>query len=131
MVTVRMSLHDRALLERLLEHQAHKLTELGAKANLSMVFRKLIRDAAKAQGIEVEPHEIPTRVPRPPPPPPPKVTQDQVRRLLRRKLAATRGLGAELARRLKVEPPQISRFKAGTEDFPVAKLDALWSMLKE
>jgi hypothetical protein len=41
------------------------------------------------------------------------------------------GLGAELARRLAVERAQVSRFKAGKETFPSAKLAGLAALLVE
>jgi transcriptional regulator with XRE-family HTH domain len=44
-------------------------------------------------------------------------------------LAERRGLGAELARKLGVERAQVSRFKAGTEPFPIARLSELYTLL--
>jgi hypothetical protein len=41
-----------------------------------------------------------------------------------------RGLAAEIARKFGVEPAQVSRFRAGTEAFPAAKLDELYAFLK-
>jgi hypothetical protein len=52
-----------------------------------------------------------------------------VRALLRKKTAERRGLGAELARKLGVERAQVSRFKAGSEPFPAAKLSGLYELL--
>lgn len=125
--TLRLSALDRALLDKLVELEAEELRERGVDANISTVVRQLIRQAAKARGIVLE--EAPPRPPRAVPRPP-KASQDQVRVLLVKQLAKHRGLGAELARRLGVEPSQVSHFKAGTESFPAAKLDALFNLLK-
>ncbi len=50
-----------------------------------------------------------------------------MRALLRRKTAERRGLGAELG----VERAQVSRFKAGSENFPAGKLAALRELLAD
>lgn len=52
-----------------------------------------------------------------------------MRALLRKKMAERRGLGAEVARKLGVERAQVSRFKAGKESFPAAKIGDLYSLL--
>jgi hypothetical protein len=134
LVTLRMSARDRALLEQLVERERRELEELGVEVSLSSVMRKLIRAAAKASAIDVAGDELPRRpAPAPAPPrpttPAPVPSQDQVRSLLRKKMAERRGLGAELARKLGVERAQVSRFKAGTESFPASKLEALYGLL--
>jgi hypothetical protein len=133
LVTLRLSARDRALLEQLVERERHELEDLGVEASLSSVMRKLIRAAAKASAIDVAGDELPRR-PAPAPALPPSTTpapsQDQVRALLRKKMAERRGLGAELARKLGVERAQVSRFKAGTETFPSGKLGLLYELLR-
>jgi DNA-binding Xre family transcriptional regulator len=137
LVTLRMSARDRALLEQLVERERRELEDLGVEVSLSSVMRKLIRAAARASAIEVAAgDEVPRRAPpaaevTPARPPPPSVTQDQVRALLKKKMAERRGLGAELARKLGVERAQVSRFKGGVEAFPVSKLSTLWTLLHE
>jgi DNA-binding MarR family transcriptional regulator len=131
LLTLRMSARDRALLEQLVERERTQLDELGVEVSLSSVMRKLIRAAAKASSIDVAADELPRR-PAPaavPPSTTPAPSQDQVRALLRRKMAERRGLGAELARKLGVERAQMSRFKAGTEGFPSGKLAGLYALL--
>jgi hypothetical protein len=128
LVTLRLSARDRALLERLVERERQELEDLGVEVSLSSVMRKLIRAAAKASAVDaaapVAPpaKAVPTRAAA-------EVSQDQVRALLRRKTAERRGLGAELARKLGVERAQVSRFKAGKESFPAAKLAGLYELL--
>jgi transcriptional regulator with XRE-family HTH domain len=132
LVTLRLSARDRALLERLVELERRELEELGVEVSLSSVMRKLIRAAAKTSAIDVSGDELPRRpAPAPPlpPPPTPAPSQDQVRALLRKKMAERRGLGAELARRLGVERAQVSRFKTGKEAFPTGKLLRLFEEL--
>jgi hypothetical protein len=132
LVTLRMSARDRALLEQLVERERRELEDLGVEVSLSSVMRKLIRAAAKASAIDVAGDELPRR-PAPVPALPlsttPAPSQDQVRALLRKKMAERRGLGAELARKLGVERAQVSRFKAGKEAFPARKLGALHDLL--
>jgi transcriptional regulator with XRE-family HTH domain len=132
LVTLRLSARDRALLEQLVESERRELEDLGVEVSLSSVMRKLIRAAAKASGIDVAGDELPRR-PAPAPALPtsttPTPSQDQVRALLRKKMAERRGLGAELARKLGVERAQVSRFKAGRESFPAARLVALYELL--
>jgi hypothetical protein len=134
LVTLRLSARDRALLEQLVERERRELEELGVEVSLSSVMRKLIRAAAKASAIDVAGDELPRR-PAPAPALPPSTTpapsQDQVRALLRKKMAERRGLGAELARKLGVERAQVSRFKAGAEPFPAGRLPTLWAMLHQ
>jgi|GEM_PF-7033553 hypothetical protein len=126
LVTLRMSARDRALLEQFVDRERRELEleDLGVEVSLSSVMRKLIRAAAKASAIDVAGEELPRR-PAPAPALPPSTTpapsQDQVRALLRKKMAERRGLGAELARKLGVERAQVSRFKAGKKPFPAAK----------
>jgi hypothetical protein len=128
LVTLRLSARDRALLEQqLVERERQELEDLGVEVSLSSVMRKLIRAAAKASAVDVAGDTPPPRraagaVLTRSTPATPSVSQDQVRALLRKKMAERRGLGAELARRLGVERAQVSRFKAGAEAFPVAKL---------
>jgi DNA-binding Xre family transcriptional regulator len=131
LVTLRLSARDRALLEQLVEREHRELEDLGVEASLSSVMRKLIRAAAKASAIDVD------ALPRQPAPPAPASpasktpapSQDQVRALLRKKMAERRGLGAELARKLGVERAQVSRFKTGKEAFPTGKLLRLFEEL--
>jgi hypothetical protein len=134
LVTLRLSVRDRALLEQLVERERRELEDLGVEASLSSVMRKLIRAAAKAAAGDVAGDEVPRRAPAaaeatPARRAPPSVTQDQVRALLKKKMAERRGLGAELARKLGVERAQVSRFKAGRESFPVMKLEGLFELL--
>jgi hypothetical protein len=132
LVTLRLSTRDRALLEQLVERERRALEDLGVEASLSSVMRKLIRAAAKTAAIDVADER-----PRPPvalvtkaaPSATPSVSQDEVRALLRKKMAEHRGLGAEIARELGVERAQVSRFKAGTEAFPAQKLNTLYEAL--
>ena len=134
LVTLRMSVRDRALLEQLVERERRALEDLGVEVSLSSVMRKLIRAAAKASAIDVAGDEVPRRAapaPAPPPSTTPAPSQDQVRALLRKKMAERRGLGAELARKLGVERAQVSRFKAGKESFPSSKLGVLHQLLSE
>lgn len=127
-VTVRLTPRDRALLDRLVQAEAPELEELGVEVTIATVLRKLVRQAAKARGIEIADNEIATR--RPKTPTPTNSSQEQVRKLLAKRADKRRGLAAEIARRFDVEPAQVSRFKAGTEDFPATKLDALHAFLK-
>ena len=132
LVTLRLSARDRAQLEALVERERQELEDLGVEVSLSSVMRKLIRAAAKASAIDVAGDELPRRPARAPAPPPsttPAPSQDQVRALLRKKMAERRGLGAELARKLGVERAQVSRFKAGKKPFPAAKLAGLLELL--
>ena len=134
LVTLRMSARDRALLEQLVEHERRALEDLGVEVSLSSVMRKLIRAAAKASALDVAGDEAPAPVAplrrrTPPTRATADVSQDQVRALLRKKMAERRGLGAELARKLGVERAQVSRFKAGKEPFPAAKLAGLYALL--
>jgi hypothetical protein len=134
LVTLRLSARDRTLLEQLVERERRVLEELGVEVSLSSVMRKLIRAAAKASAIDVASDELPRRLAAVPAPPPSTAlapSQDQVRALLRKKTAERRGLGAELARKLGVERAQVSRFKAGKEAFPAAKLAALRGLLDD
>jgi hypothetical protein len=133
LVTLRLSARDRALLEQLVERERTQLEELGVEVSLSSVMRKLIRAAAKASAIDVAGDAPPPRpaaaATRSSTPAMPSVSQDQVRALLRKKMAERRGLGAELARKLGVERAQVSRFKAGREAFPARKLGGLYALL--
>jgi hypothetical protein len=133
LVTLRLSARDRAVLEQLVERERRELEDLGVEVSLSSVMRKLIRAAAKASAIDVAGDERPRPAAAPAakssPPATPSVSQDQVRTLLRKKMAERRGLGAELARKLSVERAQVSRFKAGKEAFPSGKLSALYDLL--
>jgi hypothetical protein len=134
LVTLRLSVRDRALLEQLVEHERRALEDLGVEVSLSSVMRKLIRAAAKAAAVDIAGDDLPrrpatARAPTPSPPATPPVSQEQVRALLRKKMAERRGLGAELARKLGVERAQVSRFKAGKERFPAAKLGLLHELL--
>jgi hypothetical protein len=132
LVTLRLSARDRALLEGLVERERRELEDLGVEVSLSSVMRKLIRAAAKTSAIDVAGDGLPGR-PAPAAAPRPSTTpvpsQDQVRALLRKRMAERRGLGAELARKLGVERAQVSRFKAGMEAFPSGKLSALHDLL--
>lgn len=123
--TLRLTAHDRALLDRLVEIEAAELVEHGVDVNLSTVVRRLVRQEAKARNIVLS--EIPPRPPRSVPRPS-AATQEQVRALFTKRAAKHRGLGAELGRALGVEAAQLSRFKAG-DTFPAAKLDALYALL--
>jgi DNA-binding Xre family transcriptional regulator len=134
LVTLRLSARDRALLEQLVERERRELEELGVEVSLSSVMRKLIRAAAKASAVDVAGDAPPPRpaaaaATRSSTPAMPSVSQDQVRALLRKKMAERRGLGAELARKLGVERAQVSRFKTGKEAFPTGKLLRLFEEL--
>jgi transcriptional regulator with XRE-family HTH domain len=131
LVRLRLSARDRALLEQLVEHERRELEHLGVEVSLSSVMRKLIRAAAKASAIDVAGDELPRRAApaSAPPSTTPAPSQDQVRALLRKKMAERRGLGAELARKLGVERAQVSRFKAGNESSPAGKLAGLYALL--
>ncbi len=128
--TLRLTPHDRALLDKLVEVEAEDLRERGVDVNLSSVVRQLVRQAAKARGIVVTGEELTAREARPEPRPP-RAAQSTVRALLRKRLDAKRGLGVEIARRFGVESAQVSRFKSGDDTFPAAKLDELFAFLKE
>jgi len=136
LVTLRLSARDRALLEQLVEHERRALEDLGVEVSLSSVMRKLIRAAAKTAAVDVPGDELPRRPAAAatsspsPPATSPAPSQEQVRALLRKKMAERRGLGAELARKLGVERAQVSRFKAGSEMFPAGRLAALWELLR-
>jgi DNA-binding MarR family transcriptional regulator len=131
LVTLRLSARDRALLEGLVEREREELEDLGVEVSLSSVMRKLIRAAAKASDVAGVAAAEPAAARAEPAAtrPPPTVSQDQVRALLRRRTAERRGLGADLARKLGVERAQVSRFKAGKEPFPAAKLGRLHELL--
>jgi hypothetical protein len=133
LVTLRLSARDRTLLEGLVERERQELEQLGVEVSLSSVMRRLIRAAAKATAVDVACVEAAAPVAPPAKPAPTRasadVSQEQVRALLRRKTAERRGLGAELARKLGVERAQVSRFKAGKESFPAAKLAGLYELL--
>ena len=133
LVTLRLSVRDRALLEQLVEHERRALDHLGVEVSLSSVMRKLIRAAAKAAAVDVAGDERPrppaAPVAQPSPAATSPVSQDQVRALLRKRMAERRGLGAELARKLGVERAQVSRFKAGSESFPSTKIGPLYALL--
>jgi DNA-binding MarR family transcriptional regulator len=133
LVTLRLSARDRTLLEGLVERERQELEQLGVEVSLSSVMRRLIRAAAKATAVDVACVEAAAPVAPPAKPAPTRasadVSQEQVRALLRRKTAERRGLGAELARKLGVERAQVSRFKAGKEPFPAAKLAGLLELL--
>jgi hypothetical protein len=137
LVTLRLSARDRTLLEQLVERERRELEDLGVEVSLSSVMRKLIRAAAKAAAVDVVGDELPRRpVADAVAPPSPRATlpapsQEQVRALLQKKMAERRGLGAELARKLGVERAQVSRFLAGKEKFPRAKLPELLGLLTE
>jgi hypothetical protein len=135
LVTLRLSARDRALLEQLVERERQELEDLGVEVSLSSIMRKLIRAAAKASAVDVAGVEVAKPVAPSAKPaaarPSAAVSQDQVRALLRKKTAERRGLGAELARKLGVERAQVSRFKAGKEAFPAAKLSALLDFLHQ
>lgn len=138
LVTLRLSPRDRALLEQLVALEQRELAARGAEATLSSVMRGLIRDAARVRGVGDDderaaspatsaarrwgPREKAAA---------PKVSQGAARALLRKRMGEKRGLGAELARRLGVEPAQVSRFKKGKEAFPASKLDSLYALLSE
>jgi len=123
--TLRLTAHDRALLDKLVELEAAELLERGVDVNLSTLVRRLVRQEAKARNIVLS--EVPPR-PRRSVPRPPAATQEQVRALFTKRASKLRGLGAELGRALGVEAAQLSRFKAG-DAFPAAKLDALYALL--
>jgi hypothetical protein len=123
--TLRLTAHDRALLDELVAREAAELADRGVDVNASSVIRQLIRQAAKAHGIVItEPTARPPRLA----PRPPAATQDEVRALYKKRARTHRGLGAELSRALGVEAAQLSRFKAG-HPFPASKLDALHALL--
>jgi hypothetical protein len=132
LVTLRVSEEDRALLNSLVDAEQRELEPRGVEVSLSSVMRRLIRQEASARGVHPSPAPpvATTAAPRAPlrsksP------SQATVRALLRARLAETRGLGAQIARRFGVEPSQVSRFKTGKESFPTGKLDALLAFLKE
>ncbi len=135
LVTLRLSARDRALLEALVARERRELEDLGVEVSLSSVMRGLIRAAAKGAAV-AEPPVGGNRASAPAataPAPATRTTRtvspSRVRALLRQKTAERRGLAAELARTLGVERAQISRFKAGKETFPAAKLAALFDLL--
>jgi hypothetical protein len=66
--TVRLTAHDRALLDKLVELDAAEMAECGAHANISTVIRRLVRQDAKARGVVVG--DVPPRRARPRPRPP-------------------------------------------------------------
>lgn len=135
LVTLRLSARDRALLDALLARERRELEDLGVEVSLSSVMRKLIRAAAKAASLDVAPPlDLRTDAPSALAPAtatrgPRSVSPSRVRALLREKTAVRRGFAAELARTLGVERAQISRFKAGKEAFPAAKLASLFDLL--
>ena len=142
LVMLRMSGRDRQRLEELVELERAEAERRGVTASLSSVVRALIRDAARKRGLEgSEPSGGEGERARDVSParrwgplavqPAPSVSPEIVRELLRARTAERRGLAGELARALGVEPSQVSRFKAGKEAFPAAKLDALHRLLVE
>jgi len=135
LISLRLSARDRALLEALLARERRELQDLGVEVSLSSVMRKLIRAAAKGAAVaEASADGVRAYAPAATAPAPetrtkPAVSQSRVRALLRQKTAERRGLAAELARALGVERAQMSRFKAGNEAFPAAKLAGLFDLL--
>ena len=113
-------------------HERYELADLGVDVSLSSIMRNSFEppqerriDAFARAAVAVarsEPGVISA-------PAAPKaaarttraVSQSQVRALLRKKTAERRGLGVERA--------QVSRFKAGKEQFPAAKLAGLFDVL--
>lgn len=128
-LTIRLTPRDRALLEKLVEAERAELEDRGVEVSLSTVLRQMIRQTAKARDLVLEDHEI-VLPKRRPPPRPPTASQEHVRRLLTKLSGERRGLAAEIARRFNVEPGQVSKFKSGRIDFPVAKIDDLLAFLK-
>jgi hypothetical protein len=124
-VTLRMSAHDRALLAKLVNRASERA---GGPVSVSAVVRQLVAREAQARGIEVGARDAPPRRRRRPKVTP-ECSEDVVRAALCKHTARQPGLAAELARRLRVQPAQISRFKAGTERFPSAKLDRLFALM--
>ena len=95
LVTLRLSVRDRALLERLVERERQAFEDLGVEVPLSSVMRKRSRAAAKASAVDGAGVEAAAPVAPPGAKPAPTrasgdVSQDQVRALLRRKTAERR-----------------------------------------
>lgn len=126
-VTLRMSAYDRALLEKLVDAASERA---GRRVSHSALVRRLLAGEALAQGIEVGALDAPPR-PRRRRKVTPAASLAVVRAALRKRADRQPGLAAELARRLRVQPAQISRFKAGKDGFPPAKLDRLFALLGE
>jgi hypothetical protein len=126
-VTIRLSVDERVLLGKLVDLASQRE---GRTVSAAALIRGLLAREAQAEGISLCPGEHPptrrTRLQAKP-----VWEPEVVRYLLCTHGAQMPGLAAELARRLGVQPAQLSRFKAGTERFPAAKLDELARLIHQ
>lgn len=147
-LTLRLTSADRALLDRLVAKRRAKLAEMGAEeadVTAASLVRALIRREAKAEGITTAP-PVPSGAPPPSaapvaleataprrpkgkrPPRSAEATTTEVHAALLRCIEG--GLSArEIARRAKVDPGSISRFKSSGAGISQAKLQDLARVL--
>lgn len=125
-LTLRMTDHDRALLDRLVAHRAEELREIGATevdVTAANYLRGLIRREAKAKGITVPMQEKPAAPVAPPPP-----ATDSLAAKAHSALMSAIGDGevqAEIARRAGIDPGALSRFAKTRKGLSPAKLESL------
>lgn len=115
-LTLRMTDHDRALLDRLVALRAEELAEMGATeidVTAASYLRGLIRREAKAKGITLPPPEAPAKPAAPPAAPAETPPEDaeaaKVLAALRRALEGGESQ-ATVAKRSGVDAGGISRF---------------------
>lgn len=135
-LTLRMTDHDRALLDRLVALRAEELSEMGANeidVTAASYLRGLIRREAKAKGVVVPAAEPPPPAPAAPaapaPPPPEDKEAEQLHAALLRAIEAGESQ-ASIARRAGIDPGALSRFRRTGRGISPEKLNGLERALK-
>lgn len=134
-LTLRMTEHDRAALDRLVVLRAEELSEMGAtehEVTAASYLRGLIRREAKAKGITITMAATPA-APSAPAPTPPQVAADsrtaKVRAALRRATEAGEKQ-AQIAKRAGIDAGALSRFLKTGKGLSDEKLESLAKTLK-
>jgi hypothetical protein len=136
-ITVRLTPSDRAVLDRLVELRNAELEHEGIRLKPSTYVRGLIRREAKAKGLDsAEVLAAATAKAPPPETPAPErkakgsrePSHDEVRAALSRAVESGTSQ-ADIARRSKIDPAQLSRFKRGDGGLSPERLRTLAAVL--
>lgn len=133
-LTLRMTDHDRALLDRLVALRAEELSEMGATeidVTAAAYLRGLIRREAKAKGITVPLPEAPAK-PAAPPAAAPPAEDAEAAKLRAAVLRAQNGGESQtsIAKRAGIDPGGLSRFMKTGKGLGAEKLAKLAKALK-
>jgi len=132
-LTIRVTVAERAGLERLVAKRQAELADTGAMVTAASVLRALLRRELDAEERRAAAEPAPVEAAPAPPPKPRKVrveapAEAAVRRELVRAFKAKRVALRTLAEALGVDAAQLTRFKGGAS-YPPARLPALAAAL--